>query len=243
MVLEILAAFALANLAAPSSAITMIPRLDWWPLAELWPGNRIMFSAYVHAANDTLFPETVTRDFLPDYCFADNATWRSNCPSGGLQALMSNAQFLSSVPTQWSEGYLPATNITMPLLNNDAMRFLGSLSSSVNPWDNSSLFAALSIPDFMAAAMWYYYSTVSDWRLTSTNRLSLLFEVQRPLLQVSLETGGQVVVSHKPAVQVECGAMPFGVSDIVFPHHLFITTPWTENAFLNAQWSIPISAV
>lgn len=205
----------------------------------MWPGNRITFSAYVHAAIHTLFPETATTDFLPDYCFGDNATWRSDCPSGGLRALMSNAQFLSSVATQWSEGLLPATNITMPLLNDEAIRVLGGSSSSVNR-GNNSLFAASSIPNFMASAICNYYSTVCEWRLSSTNDLSPLNEAQRPLLQVSLETGGQVVVSRKPAVQVECGAMPFGVSDVIFPHDLFMTTPWSETAFLNAQWSIPI---
>jgi hypothetical protein len=64
LVLGILVAFALANLAAPSSAVTMILRLDWWPLKELEPVPQITFSAFVQASNATPFPEKATNEFL-----------------------------------------------------------------------------------------------------------------------------------------------------------------------------------
>ena len=85
LVLAILRALALANLAAPSSAITMLPRLDWWSVGELWPQDGITFSAYIRAADDTPFPETVAKGVLPDYCFGDDAMSSSDCPSSGLQ--------------------------------------------------------------------------------------------------------------------------------------------------------------
>ena len=66
-----------ANLAAPSSAITMLLRLDWWPMRELWPDNGVTFSAYSHAANDTLFPGTVTKGIFPGYCYGDQVTFSS----------------------------------------------------------------------------------------------------------------------------------------------------------------------
>jgi hypothetical protein len=96
LVLIILVAFTLANLAGPSSAVAMIPRLDWWSVGELRTGNRLIFSAYIQARNDTLFPETVTKDAVPHYCFGEVATSQKDCPSSELQTIMANAEFLSN---------------------------------------------------------------------------------------------------------------------------------------------------
>jgi hypothetical protein len=213
----------------------MIPRLDWWPMRELWPHGGIKFSVYVHAGNDALFPQTVTKVFLPDYCFGDQAVLLAECPSSGLQTLMANAEWLRNTnPSLWQYGNIPGANITMPLLNNEAMRFLGGIPSAINR-GNFSLFAASAIPDFLASAIWAYYTTVGGWQLPGSNDLSPLRDVDRPLLRVSLESGGQLVNPRKPGVQVECGAMPFGVSDVVFPYDLFMTSPGTDYPFLDAD--------
>jgi hypothetical protein len=54
---------------------------------------------------------------------------------------------------------------------------------------------------------------------------------------------GQRIKPHKPVVQVQCGAIPFGVSDIVFPHADLMLSPWTDEAFQNAEWSIPSAEI
>ena len=214
----------------------MIPRLGWWPLKEFWPGEQVTFSAYIHTANSSLFPETVKKESLPEYCFGETATSRSDCPSGGLPALMATAGFLRNKdPSQWGNGLSLATNITMSLPENQAMRFLGGSQASTVQ-SNNTVFAASSIPDFLVSAVMDYYITVATWDFQSDG-------VERPLLQMSLKSGGQIVIPHKPAVQVECGAMPFGISDIVFPHDMFMTTPWTDDAVLNVEWSIPSSTI
>lgn len=234
----ILGAIVLANLAAPSSAIAMIPRLDWWPLRELWPHNRIEFSAYIHAANATLFPATITKDLLPNHCSGYNAYLHADCPSNGLSRLIANSGFLTNTdPAFWNS--VGAFNITMPSSNDSVIRFL---SGRVDP--NSC--QASAIPDFLASVMSNYWTTTRDWSLPLSKTYTLanpMWYIPRPRIKISLKTSAGIVVPSEPAVQVQCGATSFGAQDIVFPHEYISGSPWGESAFVNANWSIASSEI
>lgn len=243
LVLIILVAFTLANLAGPSSAVAMIPRLDWWPVGELRSGNGLVFSAYIQARNDTLFPETVTKDTVPHYCFGGVATSQNDCPSSGLQAIIANAEFLSNTDASfWSSPISSTINITMPLPKIPAGRFL-SLPYSLLNGIVGYAFPASSIPDFLGSIAWEFYAILTDGGPIDENEWSTLSFIVRPLVQISIEAMGQRIKPHKPVVQVQCDAIPFNISDIIFPHTDLILSPWSDEAFQNAEWSIPSAEI
>ena len=238
LVLGILGAIVLANLAAPSSAIAMIPRLDWWPLGELWPHNRIEFSAYIHAGNATLFPATITKDLLPDHCSGYNAYLHAECPSNGLSKLVASSDFLTNTdPAFWTSS--GEFNITMPSSNDSVTRFLSGRA-------DFNLCQASAIPDFLASVMSNYWTVTREWTLPLSKTYTLMnpmWYIPRPLIKVSLKTGAGIVVPSEPAVQVQCGATSFGARDIAFPHEYISGSPWGESAFVNANWSIASSEI
>jgi hypothetical protein len=181
-VLIILVAFTLANLAGPSSAVAMIPRLDWWSVGELRSGNRLVFCAYIQARNDTLFPETVTKDTVPHYCFGEVATSEKDCPSSGLQAIMANAEFLSNTDANfWLSPISSTINITVPLPKIPAARFLSTPSSPLNVM-SGDVFAASSIPNFLESVAWEFYAVLVNWDPLGDSEGTTLSFIVRPLV-------------------------------------------------------------
>lgn len=160
LVLAIAVAFLLVNLAGPSSAITMIPRLEWWPLHEIWPANEIQFHAYIEAPNSTLFPESVTRSLVPDYCFEEqvDTMLHQYCPSAGLSNILTTAPMFGSLSSTYNANMDLTMNFSMPAANNTVSRFLSGQSSFINR-GNNSLYLASAIPDFAASSLyWCYFS-------------------------------------------------------------------------------------
>jgi hypothetical protein len=104
---------------------------------------------------------------------------------------------------------------------------------------SGDVFAASSIPNFLGSIAWEFYAALVNWDTLGDNGGTTLSFIVRPLVQISIETMGQRIKPHKPVVQVQCSAIPFGVSDIVFPHAGLMLSPWTDEAFQNAEWSIP----
>lgn len=241
LILGVAIAFLLANLAGPSSAITMIPKLDWWRLDELWPGNRIQFSAYIEAPNSTIFPQLLTKDIVPSHCFEEESErlGKRDCPSAGLSDILTRAPVFGSLKSTWDATSGLTMNITMPAANNSVSRFLtGQLSIVFR--GNNSLYVASSVPDFAASSLYRWYTLVSSYRapLGEEDSGPIISLSTRPLFKATLRSGSEKLPLYKPLVQVECQSSNFGDERVIFPHDLFSIPPWDSDPFLSADWSI-----
>jgi hypothetical protein len=157
LTLLILTSFTLAALAGPSSALTMIPKLDWWHFAQSEPqGYR--FSAYVHCSPDILFPGVVTGDHVPPHCFDKNATTLPDCPSAGFSTIL-QLPLLTSDPDH--------LNISMWTGNSETIRLLAGAEPTVS--EAMGLFVASSIPDFIASALVRYWQDVNAYAARADN--------------------------------------------------------------------------
>ncbi len=79
-------AFALVMLSGPSSAIVMLPRLQFWTIDNVWIGPGTMdFRVYIQANESTLYPTTLTSDNTPPQCLQSNASLLSECPAYGMR--------------------------------------------------------------------------------------------------------------------------------------------------------------
>lgn len=82
--------FVLAAILGPSSAVVMLPRLGEWELARTvdapYYGEREMYQVYIGAALTEIFPQRITRDFIPQSCDYSNLSVSQNyaCPRLGL---------------------------------------------------------------------------------------------------------------------------------------------------------------
>ena len=238
LLIIILVAILMAMLAGPSSAITMIPKLDWWALPQLYQDNRVTFSAFIQAPNATIFPGVLTADQLPERCLQQTAMTMSDCPSSGVLGIINNAP----VFTGTTEGQTPTTNITMTTPNGRAQRFLNGRPTIINIGDNT-LYAASTMPDFVAMAMTQYHDDVYSFSLGSENNEGPLRTSIRAKVEASLRIRGKMQQIYKPLVEVECEGSALGPPRITFPHDTMRLPPWTSDPVLSAEWSILSSRV
>ena len=76
----------LIMLTGPASAITMLPRLQFWDVQNLWLGTGdVNIRMYMQGNEIDLFPETLNAANLPPRCFFANASLQSDCPSYGMR--------------------------------------------------------------------------------------------------------------------------------------------------------------
>jgi len=140
-----LAAFALVLVSGPSSAIIMIPRLQFWTINNVWvgPGN-VDFSVYIQANESSLYPDIVTSDVLPTQCLQANASILSNCPSYGMQRwLMSD------------EGLTGGGSLNKSIEDNGWFRYMVGGGSGENIITQSSFMAA-TLSSFLGRSLMTY---------------------------------------------------------------------------------------
>ncbi|KAL8993774.1 MAG: hypothetical protein Q9169_006094 [Polycauliona sp. 2 TL-2023] len=96
--------FLLTLFMGPSSAVGLIPRLDWWHHPNPHPeGSERAFLRY--KASD-LWPTSITKDLIPQNCADPGSPDAENCPTGGYEMVK------NWVGAHQSQGQEP--NITVP---------------------------------------------------------------------------------------------------------------------------------
>jgi len=76
----------LVMLIGPASAITMLPRLQFWNVDEIWLGSSsVNLRMYMQGNEIDLFPETLTASNISSKCLLSNASAQINCPSYGMR--------------------------------------------------------------------------------------------------------------------------------------------------------------
>ena len=143
----------LAVLSAPSSAIVMLPRLQYWSVDNVWLGkDNIKFGVYIEASPEKLYPGVLTAGMSAPQCAGQNASILPECPSYGMRQFMLDRE-LFSFPAP------SAINITMPANWN---RFLIGHVGVVMQGSSSS-YVTSSLSTFLGDAMLGYHNVLSSF--------------------------------------------------------------------------------
>ncbi|KAI9892258.1 MAG: hypothetical protein M1814_001717 [Vezdaea aestivalis] len=173
----------LAVVAAPASAIAMLPRLDLWDACGT--------SIAVNATSDTLWPQRVDlKGGRNDYCLKIGAAANTSCPSGGSSIIDSFSAFFidrtrESVPPREVQMYanriIRTLNITTKLGRNP-----DKITTCTSP--------TASIGDaIMVAGNWYPTATKFAWL---RNRVRFWFNRQAYMVASSLQPITRVSCSN-----------------------------------------------
>ncbi len=202
----ILAAIGLTALAGPSSAIAMIPELEWWRVND--PFNGTSGATFVSASYASLWPSDVTIDLLTDgdgFYLECNVTTTMDdaCPCAGF----------GDIDT-WSTGFLgkfQSPNIT----TNDGRitRYLSA--TTANQSEGWSAASAVSLGTARMLGNLQDYAKLNNLWLAG---------LARPIYIPSMTTDAPIM---KPLVQVQCGNVTNAdkVSTIEYPHDQLVTVP------------------
>ena len=219
--LSILIAFAvsLAAVAGPSSAIAMIPRLDWWDVPDHFfntPTHKPS-SYYIQANTSDLWPEHLTTNNLAPGCLNGMAVDETLCPNQGFMNVMNWAS------RHQNQGLPP--NIT--IIDYSTVRYLtSSTDDQTTGWSISS---SVSIRD--ARDLGDYWDYVLRYGVD-------VIDINRPTLIPVFPSGIEL---HKPLVQVQC-LTHYDVAtlrEIEFPHdHL---NSWPLESYQNDSWTMPVN--
>ncbi|KIW99722.1 uncharacterized protein Z518_11135 [Rhinocladiella mackenziei CBS 650.93] len=188
----------LATLSGPSSAIVIIPSLNWFPVKQ--PFNNDVLPFYVFNQSTALWPHTVTGASTnsPDSginCTAatTSTTAQDSCPAGGFRDTY-----------QWAGNLLftnstAGSNISYPDARGDTRRVL-STQSCFSDFDGRA--SGMSLNTFITGALTAYWSFARD----NFDGLGLKTSQPRLRLQVPI---------YAPRVEVMCNAYDyFNTSDV-----------------------------
>ena len=221
--LLVIASTIMVGLAGPSSAIIMIPTLDWWNIPTAYTNGTD--SVYMHSSVAHLWPTTITKDLIPPFeaagevkCYSTNAQLWGWCPATDWHLVYG-----------WANNYQTRQlkpNVTV-VQDASEVRYLTSvadpeLGQSIG-WSVSSVVGMKPARDLMSA-----------WSYANSNGRKLLDGIGRPRIVPSFEGGSRI---KKPVVQVECTAHYGNRSDAVFPHRYFRGTPLAQ--YYNEIWPVP----
>ncbi|KAH7389083.1 hypothetical protein BKA64DRAFT_129747 [Cadophora sp. MPI-SDFR-AT-0126] len=139
--------FALASIAGPSSAIVMLPRLDWWPfpLHSSPNASASLTHYYVNATFQQIFPNSITADFHPVACsYVDIGANSSTCPRQGLDAISKNMPAVTTLGYQDEQTFnltvqLQGGNLQLPRTLYGVMTSRNVGSTATGLWFYQSL--------------------------------------------------------------------------------------------------------
>ncbi|KAK0736681.1 hypothetical protein B0T21DRAFT_183035 [Apiosordaria backusii] len=168
------ASFFIATLAGASSGIVMLPKLGWW---RTLPG---MSRPYYLGPLESLYPKTMDRQNVPDYCPATNDTSSSECAHGDY----SNP---NSIDWSWLANVARGTR---------------GLPANLTSGSKSISWGEIYIPQIVVAAttpMKYAASIVSD-----SFSMTKFEPVQNREMAVLAKNNGEVLPLRQPQVSIQC---------------------------------------
>ena len=213
--------FALTSVVGPSSAVAMIPRLDWWDMSQVEAfGREYKDRVYFNRTEAELWPGDITNAIYPDvsWCSAMN-TSNQDC---AVRAIDVVGPWIS---LHQSQGTKP--NITV-FQDFEVTRYL---TSQGGPPDNSSWTVSSTIGSIFAQDLNHYW----DWQVENA---SLPTSISRPLIRPAFINPTFKV--KKPLVQAQCQSYvnpDWENETFDFPHDELLTPPLDE--FKDDAWSLP----
>lgn len=212
--------FALTLVLGPSSAVAMIPRLDWWNVPKVKAfGADFTDKVYFNRTQDELWPANITNNI---YSNLSQCTVTTDTPDCAVRALDQVAPWISR---HQSFGTKP--NITV-FQDAEVTRYL---TSQGGPPDNSSWTVSSTIGSIFAQDLNNYW----DWLVENS---SLPMNVQRPLLRPAFLNS--TFKFRKPLVQAQCHSYfdpDWEHGTFEFPHDELLTPPLNE--FKDIIWGLP----
>ena len=214
-------------MSGPSSAVAILPRLDWWD-ASYPPLDSI--NTFIANSTHNLWPTDVTADPLPKDCFLRNTSQTTYCPSGGWLTM-----------TEWdSSTWRLKPNISMPIPGSSKIRYLA---------ESSDMSTDTSLRQYPGAGHGAIYDRAGYALASSTSQLiakaiSCAYEeeiysnspsgIGKPIISMAKSDQSSLL---KPFVAVECTSYPIGSRNMTFPHRYLLTPPM--NAYLGEIWAVP----
>ena len=189
-----------ANVVGPSSAIAMIPRLDWWDVQA--PFN-IPLHLYLDGSSDQLYPTNLGPPNMTLYPGCDTAAYTSRCPGAAFDDLKNWAA------SWYNNGVAP--NVSMTEVTTNAQRAMLTETLQLafdNAWNltepnknsNISITTTLTQPMLELTGLFWDYIQV--------NPVGKINKIKQPMI-VSTETAPV----YAPVVQVQCAT--FNYSDAI----------------------------
>jgi hypothetical protein len=186
----------LATLAGPSSAIAIVPTLNWFPLPQ--PFNTTVLPFFVFNQTTELWPATVTAANLNGADSGNNCTYAldshtEGCPSGGFRNLYAWSQNLLFLEPQ------KGTNVSFQDDRGETRRVV-SCKSCAGPGTGKA--SAISLNAFLTGAL------TTFWTYAGDNFGGKALEAAQPKLAPSLDAK-----IFAPRVHVVCDTFAFNRSD------------------------------
>ncbi|PVH87104.1 hypothetical protein DL98DRAFT_525846 [Cadophora sp. DSE1049] len=228
----------LAVLSAPSSAIVLLPRLQFWSVDNVWLGkDNIKFGVYIESSPGSLYPEVLTAEMSAPQCAGKNASTLPECPSYGMRQFMLD-QELFSFPAPSS------INITMPGKWN---RFLVGHVGTVMQGSSSS-YVTSSLSTFLGDAMLGYHDALSSFNPQGIGSFegkgAMQYEENdlRARYDLSFQVDGEKFPTRKPFVESQCHGLPANSSSLTLPHDRMLAGGWGSEPIASTAWTVPYSA-
>ena len=213
--------FALTLVVGPSSAVAMIPRLDWWDVSKVNAfGPEYTDRVYFNRTEAELWPVTITNAIYADLsmCISGDAD-PQDCAVGAAEVV---GTWVSQHQSQGTE-----PNITV-FQDSEVSRYL---TAQGGPPDNSSFTVSSTAGSVFAKDFDHYW----DWVVENS---SLPMNIDRPLLRPAFKNPSMKM--RKPLVQAQCRTYfnpDWELDAFEFPHDELVTPPLDE--FINDTWRLP----
>ncbi|KAF2094581.1 hypothetical protein NA57DRAFT_80382 [Rhizodiscina lignyota] len=203
----------LAALVGPSSAVLMIPQLDWWDLKD--PFHRDSETCFLNISAGSIWPKTV-----PDPWFIDPTNEYS--VTAGLDHFAGWASAF--------ENQLMHPNISVDA-DGGVFRYATSVPQEPVKNSGSTWTAASTVSNRQARDVGSFWEWVSEQELKPKN-------ISRPILTPRLVNS--TVAMQKPLVQIECAMYNLTNSSrgIEFPHRQLVSQ--VDKQFDDVHWPVPV---
>ncbi|KAL2063661.1 hypothetical protein VTL71DRAFT_5466 [Oculimacula yallundae] len=228
---------ALTVLQAPSSAIVMIPRLQFWSVDNVWRGkDDINFGVYIQASPESLYPEIMTSAMSAPQCAGLNASVLPECPSYGSRRFLLDRELFTFPPPS-------SINITMPgkwnryMIGHDGKVYRGTMGSYLT--------SSLSV--FLGDAMLGYHNVLSSigtqWLTGNDGKGTVQHEDKklRARYDLSFKAGPKEILTRKPLVEAQCSGFPGNSTSLILPHGQMSGGNWALDPIASTVWTIPFA--
>lgn len=215
--------FALSTVVGPSSAIVLIPRLDFWDLPKSFfdTPDRKMNPTYVLNTQSELWPQQLRAEDVDPSCVGEFHTTFVGCPDSGFSTMVN-----------WIQGHVNqdlAANISIS--DNNMARWLTTSPSVEDTADDKGWTITSTIGAREAEAIANYWEYIGTY---NPNVASLSRSILAPSLEGSIGF-------KKPAVQVQCSAYydAENINTVQFPHSDLHSPPLDD--YKDEQWNIAVN--
>ena len=215
-------AFALTTVVGPSSAIVLIPRLDFWDLPKSFfsTPDHTMNPTYILNTQSNLWPQQLRVEDVDPSCIGPFHTTFIGCPTSGYDTVVN-----------WIQGHVAqdlAANVSIS--DTNMVRWLTTSPSVEDTSDNSGWTITSTIGAREAEAIANYWEYLGTY-------VPNVASLSRPILAPSLDGG---TAFKKPAVQVQCSAYydADNIRTIQFPHSHLHSPPLDD--YEEESWTFPV---